>query len=168
MSEGMAGQLARDIEILADLFTAGGWSEIRLESKGLSVLLSTDRTTPSLGSAGPAAPTAPLPATTPAAASVVEESPVSSEALPDGAINPDWSVVLAPNLGTFYRSPKPGAAPFVEVGQRVEPNTEICLIEVMKLFTSVTAGMAGTVRHIAVADAELVEGGQALLYIERD
>lgn len=100
MSEGMAGQLARDIEILADLFNAGGWSEIRLESKGLSVLLSTDRTTPSLGSAGPAAPTAPLPATTPAAASVVEESPVSSEALPDGAINPDWSVVLAPNLGT--------------------------------------------------------------------
>ena len=56
----------------------------------------------------------------------------------------------------------------MEVGQRVEPNTEICLIEVMKLFTSVTAGMAGTVRHIAVADAELVEGGQALLYIERD
>ena len=45
----------------------------------------------------------------------------------------------APNLGTFYRAPKPGAPPYVAVGQRVEAATEVCLIEVMKLFTSVRA-----------------------------
>ena len=49
----------------------------------------------------------------------------------------------APNLGTFYRAPKPGAPPYVSVGQRVEPTTELCLIEVMKLFTSVAAGVTG-------------------------
>ena len=76
--------------------------------------------------------------------------------------------MAAPNLGTFYRSPKPGSPPFVEVGQKVTADTEVCLIEVMKLFTSVKAGTAGTVRHVAAADAELVEGGQVLLYIESD
>jgi acetyl-CoA carboxylase biotin carboxyl carrier protein len=164
----MTGQLARDIEILVELFKAGGWSEVRLESDGVSLLLSTDRATPSLGSAAVAVPAAPSPVATATASQVVVESSVSLDARSDGAINPDWAAVEAPNLGTFYRSPKPGAAPFVEVGQRVEPNTEVCLIEVMKLFTSVQAGVAGAVRHIAVADAELVEGGQALIYIERD
>jgi biotin carboxyl carrier protein len=77
-------------------------------------------------------------------------------------------VVVAPNLGTFYRAPKPGAAPFLEIGQKVSADTEVCLIEVMKLFTSVKAGVAGTVRHVAVADAELVEGGQPLLYIAKE
>lgn len=48
-------------------------------------------------------------------------------------------VVEAPNLGTFYRSPKPGAPPFVEIGQEVQKGAELCLIEVMKLFTSVRA-----------------------------
>ena len=60
------------------------------------------------------------------------------------------SLVRAPNLGTFYRAPKPGAAPYVAIGQKVEAETEVCLIEVMKLFTSVCAGVAGTVREVLV------------------
>ena len=79
-----------------------------------------------------------------------------------------WVAVEAPNLGTFYRSPKPGAAPFVEIGDTVEANTEICLIEVMKLFTSVKAGKAGTVRQICADDAELVEAGRVLFYLSAD
>ena len=75
-------------------------------------------------------------------------------------------VVRAPNLGTFYRAPKPGAPPYVAVGQRVEAATEVCLIEVMKLFTSVRAGVAGTVREMLVEDAELVEFDQPLFLIE--
>ena len=72
----------------------------------------------------------------------------------------------APNLGTFYRSPKPGAAPYVSVGQTVGADTEVCLIEVMKLFTSVPAGVAGAVRKVLVEDAELVEYDQPLFLIE--
>ena len=83
-------------------------------------------------------------------------------------IDPRWIAVTAPNLGTFYRSPKPGAPAFVEVGQKISVGTELCLIEVMKLFTSVRAEIAGTVRHIAAADAELVDGGQPLMYIEQE
>ena len=72
----------------------------------------------------------------------------------------------APNLGTFYRAPKPGAAPYVTVGQTVDADTEVCLIEVMKLFTSVLAGVEGTVRKVLVEDAELVEYDQPLFLIE--
>jgi len=63
-------------------------------------------------------------------------------------------------------APKPGAAPYVELGQSITADTEICLIEVMKLFTSVRAGTVGTIREICVNDAELVEYGQTLFYIE--
>lgn len=82
------------------------------------------------------------------------------------AIDPSWVAVEASNLGTFYRSPKPGSPPFVEVGQTVRQGAELCLIEVMKLFTSVRAEIGGKIRHIAAADGQLVEGGQPLMYIE--
>ena len=74
--------------------------------------------------------------------------------------------ITAPNLGTFYRAPKPGAPPYVEVGQAVEPGTEVCLIEVMKLFTPVSAGTAGVVREICIEDGQMVEFGQLLVIIE--
>lgn len=61
-------------------------------------------------------------------------------------------MVRAPIFGTFYRAPKPGASPYVSIGQKVEPETELCLIEVMKLFTSVTSGVAGTVQKILAED----------------
>ena len=79
----------------------------------------------------------------------------------------NWVAVTAPNLGTFYRAPKPGAEPYVQVGQAVGVDTEICLLEVMKLFTAVRAGVAGVVRRICVNDAEMVEHGQPLFYVER-
>jgi acetyl-CoA carboxylase biotin carboxyl carrier protein len=71
--------------------------------------------------------------------------------------------VTAPLLGTFYRAPKPGAAPFVEVGSAVEPETVIAIIEVMKLMNTVRAGRAGRVTEILVTDGALVEYGQPLL-----
>ncbi|WP_235955120.1 acetyl-CoA carboxylase biotin carboxyl carrier protein [Sphingobium psychrophilum] len=162
----MSEQLLRDIEILADLFKAGGWTELRIESGAISLLLSKDKATLSLGGAQQAL--VPVAALSPVvAAPKVAPEPVDAGASA-GSIDPAWTAVKAPNLGTFYRSPKPGSPPFVEVGQRVEPRTELCLIEVMKLFTSVKAGIAGTVRHVAVADADLVEGGQPLFYIACD
>ena len=167
----MSDQLARDIQILTELFKAGGWSELRIESEGLGILLSNDRKTPPLGGVAPARVAAgPAPHLEPADAPAPVTAPPASAPAPasEGGIDPAWVAVKAPNLGTFYRSPKPGAAPFVEVGQRVGATTEVCLIEVMKLFTSVQAGVAGTIARIAVADADLVEGGQALIYVARD
>jgi acetyl-CoA carboxylase biotin carboxyl carrier protein len=74
--------------------------------------------------------------------------------------------IRAPMVGTFYRSPSPDEPPFVEVGDRVERGTALCLIEVMKLFTTVESTLDGRVVAIPVEDATLVEFGQTLFVIE--
>jgi len=103
-----------------------------------------------------------LPSATPvqAAATVVApstEPPASEPGLVD---------VRAPIVGTYYRAPQPGAAPFVEVGSSVEPESVIGIIEVMKLMSSIPAGTRGTVRELLVQDAQFVEKGQLLLRVK--
>jgi acetyl-CoA carboxylase biotin carboxyl carrier protein len=72
----------------------------------------------------------------------------------------------APMLGTFYRASAPGEPPFVEVGSKVDPDTVVCLIEVMKMMNSVKAGVSGTVVEVCAANAELVEYGEPLFRID--
>lgn len=161
----MDEQNARDLEIIIDLFRKAELRELLVRTPELSLRLSMD---PDRGkreaaqrSAPPAQPLAP-----PTVGDETDRIAHLSE--PVSVIDPAWTAVIAPNLGTFYRSPKPGSPAFVEVGQQIAVGTEVCLIEVMKLFTSVRAEIAGTVRHIAAEDAQLVEGGQPLIYIEAD
>ncbi len=95
--------------------------------------------------------------------------------LPEPAPEPDQmsvpdglKVIAATMVGTIYLAPEPGAAPFVEVGARVEADATVGLIEVMKVFTSVPAGVAGTIREIKVANAQFVEKGATLFFIAPD
>jgi acetyl-CoA carboxylase biotin carboxyl carrier protein len=71
--------------------------------------------------------------------------------------------VRPPIIGTFYRAPKPGAAPFVEVGSRVEKETVVGIVETMKLMNSVYAGAAGVVVEICAANGHLVEQDHVLM-----
>ena len=77
-------------------------------------------------------------------------------------------LVRAPMVGTFYRAPAPGAAPFVEVGQHVQPDATVCIIEVMKLMNSIAAETRGVVTEILVEDGKHVEYGQVLVVIRPD
>jgi acetyl-CoA carboxylase biotin carboxyl carrier protein len=81
---------------------------------------------------------------------------------PAGALH----AVESPMLGVFYRASAPGAAPYVEVGARVGPETVVCLIEVMKMMNSIVAGVAGTIAEVCADNAELVELGQPLFRID--
>jgi acetyl-CoA carboxylase biotin carboxyl carrier protein len=74
--------------------------------------------------------------------------------------------VTPPLLGTFYRAPQPGAAPFVEVGSIVETETVVGIIETMKMMNPVHAGVAGRVVRICLADAAFAEAGATLMLIE--
>jgi biotin carboxyl carrier protein len=74
--------------------------------------------------------------------------------------------VFAPHVATFRRSPGTGGAPFVQVGDRVEEDSEVCSLEVMRDVTRLRAGARGIVRRICVADGSLVEAGQALFSLE--
>jgi acetyl-CoA carboxylase biotin carboxyl carrier protein len=78
----------------------------------------------------------------------------------------DGLAIVAPMLGTFYRAPMPGEPPFVDVGARIEPDTIVCIIEVMKMMNSVPAGVAGTIAEIHAENAQLVEYGQPLFRVE--
>ena len=73
--------------------------------------------------------------------------------------------VKAPMVGTFYRSPNPGAAPFVEVGQTVKEGQPLCIIEAMKLLNEIEADKSGVVKEILVDNGEPVEYGQPLFVI---
>ncbi|TLY66645.1 MAG: biotin carboxyl carrier domain-containing protein [Gammaproteobacteria bacterium] len=75
--------------------------------------------------------------------------------------------VTAPFVGIFYRAPRPGAPPYIEVGSQVVEDTTIGIIEVMKLMNAVRAEARGTVVEILVADGAVVEYGQALVRISR-
>ena len=74
--------------------------------------------------------------------------------------------VTPPLLGTFYRAPKPGAPPFVEVGSTVRPDTVVGIVETMKMMSSIYAGAFGTVTEICLADAQFADTDTALMLIE--
>ena len=98
----------------------------------------------------------------PDAREAVEAAAPAAEAATDGSLT-----ISAPMLGTFYRAPAPGAPPFVDVGTSVEPDTVVCLIEVMKMMNAVKAGVTGTVVEVCAGNADLVESGQPLFRVER-
>ena len=86
----------------------------------------------------------------------------------EAVVPPGMVAIKSPMVGTFYRAPSPGAKPFVEVGQKVEPDSVVCIIEVMKLMNSIPAGVNGTIRQILVNDAQPVQFAQVLIVIEPD
>lgn len=111
------------------------------------------------------------PAPTAAATTVsVPAAPViaanGTTAVPAAVLEPEGHVVKSPMVGTFYRSPSPGAASFIELGQAVKPGDTLCIIEAMKLLNEVEAEVGGTVKQILVENGQPVEYGQPLFIIE--
>ncbi|MBI2318020.1 MAG: acetyl-CoA carboxylase biotin carboxyl carrier protein [Betaproteobacteria bacterium] len=104
------------------------------------------------------APAVAAPAAVPAKAAA---APKALAEVPEG-----WVAVTAPSVGVFYRRPAPDQPPFVEVGSEIGANDPVCLIEVMKMFTSVVAPCKGRIAEILIEDASMVEYGQPLMYIE--
>ena len=119
---------------------------------------------PSSKTTSPAAPPPPSPAAPPAPMAVDRESvpPASGEPeLGEGRV-----AVRSPMVGTFYRRPTPDEAPYVEVGSEVEVGAPLCLVEVMKLYTTVYAKTRGRIARICASDADLVEYDQILFVID--
>lgn len=114
-----------------------------------------------------AAGVATVPVAEPAARIPVAE-PKRVEREPDAEVPEGMAAIRAPMLGSFFRSPSPGERPFVEPGQKVKADDTVCLIEVMKLFNSISAGVNGEVVRILVGDGELVEYNQVLVVIRPD
>lgn len=117
------------------------------------------------GSERAAAPTVPIGIPTTVAA-VPAEAPVQSAPAAKPKAAPEGAFIRAPLLGVFYRAPEPSAPPCVKVGDIVKPEDIVGLIEVMKLYTSIQAGVAGRIVEIMADSGELVEYDQPLFRIE--
>lgn len=101
----------------------------------------------------------------PAAIFTPAVTPTTSETASPTA-NPNFTKVLAPLTGVFYRSPSPDAAPFVEVGDRVDVGGVVCVLEAMKLFNEIQSDYGGTIVRILPENGELVSQGDELVWID--
>ena len=108
--------------------------------------------------AGPALVAAPF-AAAPSAATVAAAPEAAAATAESG------HGVTSPFVGTFYRSPSPDSAPFIEIGQRVEKGQTLCIVEAMKLMNEIEADVSGTVKSILVENGQPVEFGQKLFVI---
>jgi acetyl-CoA carboxylase biotin carboxyl carrier protein len=101
---------------------------------------------------------------TPAPEVAIRDTPVAPTP-PPPAIDSKWEEVKSPMVGTFYRSPGPDDAPFVEVGDRIRTGQTVCIIEAMKLMNEIEAEVSGQVMEILVMNGDPVEYGQPLMRI---
>jgi acetyl-CoA carboxylase biotin carboxyl carrier protein len=145
-----------DVREILRIIDESPLEELRLETEGFSLYVRKG----SVGAGSDAAPPSEAPAGEQATAVPVAEGVDAAEAEQDGLLT-----IESPMLGTFYRAESPGSEPFVEVGSRVEPDSTVCIIEVMKMMNSVPAGVSGTVVEICPQNAKLVEYGQPLFRV---
>jgi len=151
----MIASLSReDVQDIIRLLDASQFDELKLEMDDLKLELRRG------------------PAPVSAAADPITNDPISAPARTAPANAPlavvpssDFIDVPSPLLGTFYYAPKPGADPFVKVGDRVDPTSVIGIIEVMKLMNPVMANVTGEVAEIIAPDSKLVEYGQVLIRV---
>jgi len=112
---------------------------------------------------------APTPGATYAPAPATATPPTPSESVEDKdrdrPADPNLTLVKSPIVGTFYEGPSPGAAPFVRVGERVQPGKVLCIIESMKLMNEIEAETSGIIESRLVMNGQPVEYGEALFAI---
>ncbi len=97
---------------------------------------------------------------------VPEQEPEVVEAKQASDTNEGIVTINAATTGLFYAQPEPGAAPYVKVGDTVQEDTTVGLIEIMKVYSAIAAGVAGVITEIHVEDADLVEVGQPLFSVK--
>jgi len=101
----------------------------------------------------------------PAAASGARTEPAPAGAVPAAAGGETLHAFKSPMVGSFYRAPSPDAAPFVSIGDHVDPSTTVCIIEAMKVMNEIVPDITGAVVSIEVENGEAVEYGQTLFLI---
>jgi acetyl-CoA carboxylase biotin carboxyl carrier protein len=160
--EGRVGELQR----LIDLMQSAGIVELEMETPGQRVRVRMKEEHAGLlhvaGApvvAGGGVPQA-RPASEPAAAAA------APPAAPAAAARAEGHAVESPMVGTFYRASSPDADPFVRLGQRVTPETTLCIIEAMKVMNEIKAEVEGEILEILVENGEPVEFGQPLFVIK--
>ena len=148
----------RKLKTLIDLVADSGIAELEITEGDDKVRIVKFSQAPQIIASAPTAAAAPVMVAGDAAA------PAAAPAATAPA-QPAGHVVKAPMVGTFYRAPNPGAAPFAEVGQAVKEGEPLCIIEAMKLLNEIEADKSGVIKEVLVENGEPVEYGQPLFVI---
>ncbi|HEY3716513.1 MAG TPA: acetyl-CoA carboxylase biotin carboxyl carrier protein [Jatrophihabitantaceae bacterium] len=155
-----------EIKELVRTFTESRWVSLELDIGGTHLVLGRDGA-PVTRAAPPSsvaiAETAPAPAA--AGPMTVVEAPEQLSGDPE-PVPGKYVDVRSPAVGAFWVAPSPGEPPFVEVGQTIEADQQLGIVEVMKLMNHISAPCAGTVVKVCVANAQMVEFDQVLFLIE--
>ncbi len=141
----------RKVKKLIELLEESGIAEIEIHEGEESVRISRN---PTIIPGAPVAIAAPVAAAAPVADAAPAEEKIEGH------------VLNSPMVGSFYRSPSPGAASFVDVGSKVSVGDTLCIIEAMKLLNQIEADKGGTIKAILVENGQPVEYNQPLFIIE--
>lgn len=144
----------RKIKKLIELLEESGIEELEIREGEESVRISRGSSRQPVYAPMPMPPTAPM---------VPAEAPGTPPAPQNDT--PSGHLVRSPMVGTFYRAPTPGAASFVEVGQKIKAGDVLCIVEAMKMMNQIEADKSGTIDAILVEDGEPVEFDQPLFSI---
>jgi acetyl-CoA carboxylase biotin carboxyl carrier protein len=152
-----------DIEKILALVREHELAEFELERDGLKLKVKKAHASPAMPAPPPPMPAVQLqPPQPPMPVTTTHQAP-PSEAAPDEL---ELAVVKSPIVGTFYRSPEPGAPSFVEVGQRVKKDQVLCIIEAMKLMNEITSEYDGEIVSAYVENGKPVQYGERLFAIK--
>lgn len=154
----------RKLKTLIDLVAESGIAELEVTEGEDKVRIAKFSPAPTAPTSSTSFVAAPMPAA-PAGATAGGPATATPPAAP-AAPEPTGHVVKSPMVGTFYRSPSPGAASFIELGQSVKPGDTLCIIEAMKLLNEIEAEVGGVVKEILVENGQPVEYGQPLFIID--
>ena len=163
----------KEVKELIELVSEKGFAEFEIEHEGFRLHISRFKEPPVIQAAPtpvilsaplPVAAEAVVPVQPPPAPSAAAAPPTKSEPPPGEA--PGLHIIKSPIVGTFYRSPSPQSPPFVNTGDRVEPDTVVCIIEAMKLMNEIMAETMGVIAEIYVQNGQPVEYGQPLFGIK--
>ena len=150
----------RKVKKLIELLDESGIAEIEITEGEESVRISRYP---------PGAPVAPIAVAAPAPVVAPVPAPVAAPAEAVAPVEPeeDGFEVTAPMVGTVYAASSPGAAPYVQVGDRVNEGDILCVIEAMKMMNQIEADVAGVIKSIRIQNGEPVEFGQTLFVIDQ-
>ena len=150
----------RKVKKLIELLDESGIAEIEITEGEEAVRISRY---PQGAAVAPAAVPLPVAHAAPPAAAAAPAEAASAPAEPEE----EGYLVPAPMVGTFYASSSPGAAPYVQVGDRVSEGDTLCIIEAMKMMNQIEADVSGVIKSIRIQNGEPVEFGQVLFVIDQ-
>ena len=159
----------QEIREIIKLVDGSSINEFTYEAEGTKIKLKKTGAASDTAAApaAPAAPQAPAAPAAPAApqAPVSEDNGAEQTAATESA-NANMHKILSPMVGTFYQSPSPEEAAYVQVGSKVSAEQVVCIVEAMKLFNEIEAEVDGEIAEILVKDGQLVEYGQPLFLVK--